>query len=178
MRPTDAAPLGRILRDRLVTRFLPERVHFETGRHFVDRVLREQRAGDGRAFAIVWGEAEEVIGQVRLMNWSYRERQAEIGYWLGRRWWGRGFATESVRLVCRYGFRTMGLHRIRASVVQGNAASTRVLVKLGFVYEGTSRDSARAGSRWRNTDEYGLLQTELRGGWIGRVSRAASRTRP
>lgn len=66
---------------------------------------------------------------------------AEIGYWLGEPFWGRGIATEALRAVSDYAFTTLGLHRIQAGVFAGNAASARVLERVGYVLEGRCRKS-------------------------------------
>ncbi|MGA7861783.1 MAG: GNAT family N-acetyltransferase [Thermoplasmata archaeon] len=162
LRVSDAPALDRILRDRTATRFLPPRVRQETGRQFVTRILREQGRGEGTPFAIRPVGAEEPIGQTRLLNWSPLEREAEIGFWIRRKYWGRGFGAEAVWLACRFGFRSMSLHRIEAIVVVGNVGSRRVLENVGFQEEGRSRQSARLGARWIDAWRFGLLRGELR----------------
>ncbi len=57
---------------------------------------------------------------------------AEIGYWLGKPFWGRGIATAAAKALTAYGFETLGLIRIDARVRNGNAASVRVLEKVGY----------------------------------------------
>jgi ribosomal-protein-alanine N-acetyltransferase len=128
----------------------------------VNRVLREQRAGDGFAFVVVPVGSEEVVGQIRLLGWSHSERHAEIGYWLRRARWGQGLGVEAVRLVCGFGFRFMRLHRINATVVVGNDRSARVLVSAGFRREGFVRHGALLATGWRDEWLYGLLRGELR----------------
>lgn len=61
---------------------------------------------------------------------------AELGYWLGRRFWGCGFATEAGLAVVEHAFRTLGLIKITAGYMIDNSASGRVLTKLGFVRTG------------------------------------------
>lgn len=63
----------------------------------------------------------------------------EIGYWTAPEARGRGYMTEAVREVCRWGFADLGLARIEWLAVAGNAASWRVVEKLGFTREGTLR---------------------------------------
>ena len=65
----------------------------------------------------------------------YRE-SAEIGYWLGAPYWGKGIATKAVALVTHYGFETLRLNRIFTGVFSFNKASMRVLEKNGFTKEG------------------------------------------
>jgi RimJ/RimL family protein N-acetyltransferase len=162
MSSRDSFALGLVLRDRRATRFLPPRVRRETGPQFVSRVLKEQRRGDGIGFAIRLPKTRETIGQVRLMDWSRPDRRAEVGIWIGREFWGRGFGTDALRLACQYGFRSMRLHRISAAVVVGNDRSDRMLRKVGFRKEGLLREAARAGRGWTDVCVYGITAEEFR----------------
>jgi len=160
--PADATPLGRILRDRLATRYLPWRVQLETGPAFVRRVLGEQRRGEGFSFAIVTRKDSRVVGQVRLFDWSRHDRCAEVGIWLRRDCWGRGYGSEAVRLVCRFGFGSMKLHRVIATVGVPNKKSDAMLRRIGFQREGLLRSSALVRRAWLDMRVYGLLRGELR----------------
>jgi RimJ/RimL family protein N-acetyltransferase len=96
------------------------------------------RARPETAFAIaVDGAAVGGIG-LRLRNDIYR-RSAEIGYWLGEEFWGRGIATDAVRALTEWGFATFDLCRIFAGVFEWNPASMRVLEKAGYQLEGRLR---------------------------------------
>lgn len=91
-------------------------------------------------FAIeVDGEAAGGIG-LELKTDVYR-CSAEIGYWLGEPFWGRGIATEAVGAMTEWGFENLDLTRIYASVFSHNPASMRVLEKAGFVHEATLKDA-------------------------------------
>jgi RimJ/RimL family protein N-acetyltransferase len=83
------------------------------------------------------GEAAGTIGLHRRHD--VQRLSAEVGYWLGRAFWGRGIVTDALRAVSRYGFETLGLVRIDALSFAHNAASRRVLAKAGFVEEGVLR---------------------------------------
>ena len=67
------------------------------------------------------------------------QHSAELGYWLGKAFWGRGIATAAAKAVTTYGFRDLGLLRIDALVLTENTASIRVLEKAGFRREGLLR---------------------------------------
>src|SRR5881275_639580 len=69
-------------------------------------------------------------------------RSAEIGYWLGEPFWGRGIATEALRALTEYAIVTHGLTRVYAVPFASNRASCRVLEKAGYVLEGRLRRSA------------------------------------
>ena len=69
------------------------------------------------------------------------QRSAEMGYWLGEPFWGRGIATEAVRAITNYAFSTFNLCRIYAGVFEWNPASMRVLEKAGYICEGRLKKS-------------------------------------
>ncbi len=70
-------------------------------------------------------------------------RRVEIGFWLGRRYWNRGIASDAVRRFCDWLFASdTKLVRIQADVFQWNVASMRVLAKAGFLLEGRLRKAA------------------------------------
>lgn len=75
---------------------------------------------------------------IHLQDDVYRNT-AELGYFIGEPYWGRGIATEAVKLIITYGFETLELHRIFAGVFSYNPASARVLEKAGLEFEGVHR---------------------------------------
>lgn len=76
------------------------------------------------------------------MGDDLRVGTAEIGYWLGEPFWGRGLATAAVAAFTAHAFATLGLRRVFARVLDWNPASARVLEKCGYVLEGRLRQSA------------------------------------
>jgi len=85
---------------------------------------------------------------------------AEIGYWIGVPFWGRGYATEAGREVVRYGFEACGLERIFAGYFARNVASGRVLQKLGMTYEGTLRRHVKKWDEYLDLVFLGILREE------------------
>jgi RimJ/RimL family protein N-acetyltransferase len=160
LRLRDAEAFTAVLRDENVTRMLPPRLRREIGEHYIRRALRSQRRGDGFAFAVVRAGTPEVIGHIALINWKRDNRQAEVGFWIRRRHWGKGNGTEALRLICLFGFESLRLHRIVATVVDGNDRSTRVLENAGFRLEGKRRQAARRHGQWADILEFGLLREE------------------
>jgi len=91
-------------------------------------------------FAIdVAGEAVGGIGYTLLSDVD--RRSAEIGYWLGEKFWGRGIATEALIAVTDHAFANHDLCRVFAHVFDWNPASARVLEKAGYTFEGRLRKS-------------------------------------
>lgn len=86
---------------------------------------------------------------------------AEIGYWLGRRFWGRGIVTEALRAVTAHAFRVHGLHRLFALPYAGNAASCRVLEKAGYRLEGRLREHSFKDGRFVDQLLYAIVVGEV-----------------
>ncbi len=103
-----------------------------------------------------------LVGGIGLRGCGpFNEEYAEVGYWLGVEYWGRGIATEALRLVCGYAFAELRANRVEARVYGFNSASGRVLEKCGFTLEGRlRRRMVKDGER---TDQlvYGLLPEEF-----------------
>src|SRR5918999_744922 len=76
------------------------------------------------------------VGDCGLIPLELRGPEIELGYRLGRRWWGRGFATEAAGAALRAGLDVLGLDRILAVTHPQNAGSRPVMRKLGMTYQG------------------------------------------
>lgn len=108
-------------------------------------------------FAIACGN--ELVGGIGLTRQEdVHRRCAELGYWLGRRFWGQGIATRAVCALTEHAFETTDLHRIFACVFDGNPASARVLEKAGYVLEGRLRGSVYKRGRLLDQFVYARLR--------------------
>ena len=83
---------------------------------------------------------------------------AELGYWLGKPFWGRGLTTAAVRAITRHAFENLGLLRVFALPFEENIASARVLEKAGYVREGLLRSAAIKEGRARNMFMYAAIR--------------------
>jgi len=113
-------------------------------------------------FAVTLRDSGEFCGGVglRVERWQH---QAELGYWLGVPYWGKGYATECARAVVRFGFETLQLHRIYASHFSHNGASGRVLRKIGMRYEGRLRGNVFKWDQFYDSELYGIVSADPRG---------------
>jgi len=130
---------------------------------FLARMDAECRQGHAAVFAVTISSSSELCGACGL-HVASAQRRAELGYWIGVPYWGRGFATEAAHAVVEFGFNTLGLHRIHASHFAGNAASGGVLEKIGMRHEGRSREHVQKWGRFVDLENYGLLAAEFRSG--------------
>lgn len=112
------------------------------------RAAQEDRA---YAFGVFTGEDESLVGRVALANVVRGSWQnATLGYFVARRFNGRGYATDAVRLALRFAFETARLHRVQAAVMPRNVPSRRVLEKAGFVEEGFARRYLQINGVWED----------------------------
>jgi len=100
----------------------------------------------------VGGIGLETFGDVHRVT-------AEIGYWVGEPFWGRGVATAALKRMTEYAFATFPFQRLQAAVFGWNAASARVLEKAGYVLEGRLRQSIIKDGRLTDSLLYARLRT-------------------
>ncbi len=101
---------------------------------------------------------EEAVGGIGFVLHGDVERvSAEIGYWLGEPFWGRGITSAALRAVTQYAMDTHGLTRVFAVPFAWNAASCRVLEKAGYELEGRLRKSAIKDGRLTDQLQYAFI---------------------
>jgi len=119
--------------------------------------------GTAAPFAIVSGEDGRVLGSIAFNKLEWRHARGEIGYWLARDARGRGHATRAVRLICRWGFRSLGLERAELVVSTGNPRSRRVAERAGFAHEAVLRSYMNGKEGREDMIMFGLLAAEAGG---------------
>jgi len=112
--------------------------------------------GDAAAFAVTLAGDGSLVGGVRLQIDPDHAR-GELGFWVARRFWGRGYATEAVGAVIDYGFSVLGLHRVHAIHFSRNPASGRVMEKCGMMHEGRLRQHVRKWGVYEDVDVWGIV---------------------
>ena len=135
----DEAAMFALASDPEVARFVRFEAHrtpMET-RVFLQLTQQHYRRGDPLAWAIVRCEDDRLIGSCGFVSQVPERKAAEIGYWLGKPYWGKGYAGEAARALVRFAFEQMGLERVEAKCFVGNYAGQRVIEKLGMKFEGT-----------------------------------------
>lgn len=154
--PEDAGAIHNLVNDWGVVRMLT-RVPFPYPRPLTDRwigdVRTEQAGGRAFHFAIVADAAgrdasPRLVGCVGL-RLDATPRAGELGYWIGRPYWRRGYAAEAVARIASWAMAHLDIDRLIASVAFDNAASARLLERLGFRPDGTATQAfeARGGEQ-------------------------------
>ena len=102
------------------------------------------------------------IGWCSLTRWNPGYRSASLGYCFDDAAWGHGYASEAARALLQWAFDTLEMNRVQAETDTRNAASARVLEKLGFVREGTLREDCVVNGEVSDSWLYGLIIREWR----------------
>lgn len=117
--------------------------------------------GEFVVFGVMLRETSELTGAIGL-TLALSQCRAEMGYWLGHEYWGRGIATESATAILKYGFETLRLHRIYATHFRRNPASGRVMQKIGMRHEGTLRGWVLKWGEFEDCELYAKLREDDR----------------
>lgn len=125
-----------------VTRYLLWYEHPDLGftKRYIAYLDTQYRAGKFYDFAIIERESKKMIGTCGFTRLDEEKKMGEIGYVLHPSFWGRGYATEAVTAIIRFGFEKMGLCRIEGRYMANNTASCRVMEKCGMKLEGVYAD--------------------------------------
>jgi len=110
-----------------------------------------------------WGiciENGEMIGSVGVMITDEHDFKAEIGYCIGRKWWGQGYTSETVKAALDYMFLNTDIQRIEAYHSIKNPASGKVMAKAGMRQEGFARHKYRNRDGFQDCNLYGIIREE------------------
>jgi ribosomal-protein-alanine N-acetyltransferase len=156
-RAADLEPLVRYANNRKIWLNLRDRFPHPYTKGDGQRFLRSMRqANPETAFAIVvGGEAAGGIGF--MLQHDVDRASAEIGYWLGEPFWGRGIATDALVAVTTYAIETHAVTRVFAVPFAHNVASCRVLEKAGYVLEARLQRSAIKDGKVLDQCQYAFI---------------------
>jgi [ribosomal protein S5]-alanine N-acetyltransferase len=156
-RDTDA--LYEIYSDPETTRFWSTTAMTRKGeaRQLLREIREEHQAGQLHEWGMTHRGDDHVIGTCTLFLIDHSNRRAEVGFALGRRWWGRGLMCDGLTTLLDFAFNELGLRRIEADVDPRNRNSIKLLEGLGFRAEGLLRERWNVGGELQDCAFYGLL---------------------
>lgn len=121
-----------------------------------------RKEGDWLGAAVIERESGLLVGDVALFWLSEAHRTAEIGFVFNRTYHGRGFATEAARPLLAWAFEDAGMHRVIGRTEARNAASARVLSKLGMRQEAHLVENEWVKGEWQSELMFAVLEREWR----------------
>ncbi len=157
----DAAEVMRLAGDRAVADTTSHIPHPYLAGMAEDWIATHQPAFDkeqGVTLAITRKPDGALVGAISLG--MARGHQAELGYWIGKPFWGQGYCTEAARAILRYAFTDLGLVRVHAAHIARNPASGRVMQKIGMAKEGCRRQHVKKWDKAEDLELYGVLKQE------------------
>jgi ribosomal-protein-alanine N-acetyltransferase len=174
-REDDAGLLFEYASDPDVTRFLafatPASV--EDTLYFIAK-CREHREQDREyVFVVADVASDRPMGVIGLRHIDQPMRTAQVGTWLGRRYWGSGANAEAKQLLLAFSFDQLGLHRVEARIAVGNDRSRRAFERLGGTSEGLLRESFFKDGVYHDQNLYVVLEQD----WRRRRRRTPARAR-
>lgn len=135
--------------------FLPSEPYLEDdAKKWLDFCKESDEKKENYLFAIELDET--FIGGVGLHK--KMEHCFEVGYWIAEEYWGKGYATEALRMITDLGLNDLKIDRIQAYVFEGNMASEKILEKCGYECEGYHRKSHKKGDTFFNSKLYAIIK--------------------
>lgn len=126
------------------------------------RQITDWRQDQSYSFLIFDKGEGQLLGGIGVNNVRRGVAQiGSVGYWIGAPFARQGFMTDGLRTCVDFGFRHLGLHRIEAACLPTNAASKRLLERVGFTHEGYARAYLKIDGDWRDHLLFGLLREDF-----------------
>ena len=156
----DADALFAVLRDKRLTRYVAWEHHrsIEQTVFYLLSLESAYRDAGLKEWGVFDAGSGALFGTCGFVRLEEAHARGEIGYTIGREHQGRGLATECAAAVMRFGFEELGLHRVEAQVVVGNAASARVLEKIGMRREAVLEGRARIRRRFVDVEMFARVR--------------------
>jgi len=162
-RAGDAPSVQRLAGDRdvaLNTLRIPHPYEPGMAEAWIAGHARDRELGKAVVFAVTLKHTGELVGSMGLEVRPEHDR-AELGYWIGRPYWGKGYATEAAKAVVRFGFCNLRLNRLEAHHFTRNPASGRVLEKIGMRRESLRRQAVKKWGEYQDIIVYAMLREDF-----------------
>ena len=169
LRDSDAKSIFENIKDLNVSKWLlvvPYPYKLKDAKSWVkhNKEKWRKKKKDDYTFGIEVKEEKKIIGGIGLHHVSKFQGKAEVGYWLGKKYWRQGYGSEALKAILDFAFKKLRLRKIEAGVFVGNPSSGKLLEKFGAKKEGMKRKACRSKATKKICDEiiYGLLKEEYK----------------
>lgn len=140
---SDAAEIARLANDPDIAYNIasigefPHPYDIKDASMFIEMSRSAMAEKTGYNFGVYLSGSVTFVGAAGVVNLEKEKRSCEIGYWLGKEHWGRGYAKEAIILLLAFCFGSIGMETVRAEVFNFNGRSIRALESIGFMKEGS-----------------------------------------
>ena len=156
----DKSDLAKALNNKNILNNLRDGVPYPYTENDAEDFISAMLSADpDKTFAFAITLEDKAIGSIGIFRQeNIHYRTAELGYYIGEEYWGRGYMTEAVKQACGFVFENTDIIRIYAEPFAYNTGSCRVLEKAGFAYEGTLRSNAYKNGNVVDMKMYALVK--------------------
>ena len=127
----------------------------------IEKVLRRYEAGKCYRWAVALPEDDSIIGVIELLAFDEEKESCSFAYMFCPEFWGKGYATETLRAVLNFAFTVLQLKQVEADHFATNPASGAVMRKVGMTYQGTVREKYEKQGRKLDADQYRITKEEF-----------------
>jgi len=137
---------SKVVNQYMETRFNKQTIN--TIKQFIENIKDDKSS---KIFAICDSLTKQHIGNIKLGPINFNHKKADISFFIGDKdYWGKGYATEAIKLMINYGFNIKKLHKITAGVYEKNISSIKALKQNDFIVEGIKKDEVLFNNKWSN----------------------------
>ncbi|MFZ5969069.1 MAG: GNAT family N-acetyltransferase [Bacillota bacterium] len=150
--------------DRDVCKYLRWAQHedLEETKAVINRWLDSYDKSSFYLWAITSKENGELIGSIGLFVVNESDLCGDVGYCIGKKYWGRGIAAEALKAVLNFAFINVGFNRIETYHSVNNPASGRVMQKCGMTFEGLAKQKYKSTVGFEDSNMYAILKVEYK----------------
>lgn len=128
--------------------------------HWIDMANQGLQCESAYNFALRLKDENLFIGGMGL-HVAQLYNRAELGYWIAEPYWNKGYATEALGAILRFGFMALEMNKIFATHLIDNPASGKVMINNGMIKEGDLVDHYRKGDEYKSVSQYRLTKKEF-----------------
>ncbi|MEG0377541.1 MAG: GNAT family protein [Eubacterium sp.] len=156
----DAEKLAEMLNNKKILDNLRDGLPYPYGVRDAEEYITAMLSADQtKTFAFAVTAEDQVVGSIGVFRCeNIHDRTAELGYYIGEPYWGKGIGTCAVKQICAFVFKNTNMIRIFAEPFAYNTASCRILEKSGFQFEGLLRSNAVKNGKIVDMKMYGLIK--------------------
>ena len=147
------------LRDTLIiATIFPQ--SYESQKNFINENMITK--GELFNFAIESLENKEYIGGCGIINLDRKNSVATVGLWIGKEYQGKGYGSDTLRVLCKFLFDEMNIHKVKLNCFEFNEAGRRCYDAVGFKEEGINRKEIFRYGKYHDTYSMGIFKDELK----------------
>ena len=155
----DAEELTKLLQDKdifLTTMTVPYPYQKKDAYEWIGTQRKDAENLNAFHWCLECKKTRSIIG-VLSASLKAHDESAELGYWVGKKYWNQGYTTEAVKEVIRFAFEELGLNRVYAHYMANNPASGKVMQKAGMLHEGILKQHYKKEGKFVDVEYYGVL---------------------